>query len=87
MTCIKTGFHAFFEPYREYLYGDAYEVDGVFVFRVCARSFEPSRSVKHFDILGYANWFDKDETSMERNSTMICSLPHVINLGYEGVPI
>lgn len=81
MACIKTGCLAYIEPYDEWAYGDAFELDGVYYFRLVQRFFEHPKNVPlHFTIHGYDNWFDKD-TKM---STLISSV--VTNHGYEGIP-
>lgn len=82
MTCIKTGAHIYLAPYDEYLYGDAFEVNGVYYFRICERSLKPLLPVLHFIVNDYANWFDKDTA---RDSTLVAT--HCHNHGYEGVPI
>lgn len=74
-TCIKTGFYGLVVPYDEFVYGDAYQSrDGTYYFRICSRQRSPIPSESlHFRINDYHDWFDKEETSMSRNSTMICS--------------
>lgn len=94
MECIKTGCHIWLEEYREWAYGDAFElaIDGgpgnlsyVYFFHLCARSHTPIRPVKHFTVGTIDHWFDDSRTSDDHNSTLVSRF--VINHGYEGVPI
>lgn len=89
MSCIKTGFHAFYEPHALWLYGDAYEFGSVFAFRICAISREPlnNMATKHFTIREDAHWFDEHLTSEAHNSLMICYSYNVTDHGYEGIPL
>ena len=87
MSCIKTGFHAYLTPHSLYLYGDAFELFGVTYFRICQATDKPVYPVIHFTIGDFAEWFDKDKTSIQQNSTMICSPFDVTNHGYEGKPL
>jgi hypothetical protein len=83
MACIKTGCHLWLESYGEYAYGDAFQFQDVFVFRIVARSFGPINKfhVKHFTVEHITHWFDEHE----RTSTLIAT--HCVNHGYEGAPI
>lgn len=85
--CIKTGFQAYLDPRNEWLYGDAYRVGDVYLFRVCETSLRPIRDRKHFTINNWRLWFDSHITSMDSNSTVVCNAKDVIDHGYEGVPI
>jgi hypothetical protein len=58
MTCTKTGCHAFLRPYNEYVFGDAFEVDGVAIFRIVERRREKFEPTVHYTIDDYSNWFD-----------------------------
>lgn len=86
MTCIKTGCQVFLDGYQEYAYGDAFLIDGVYLFRLCERSFTPINwPIKHFTIENYANWFDDDRTSQKINSTLIAEAKDVTDHGYDGI--
>lgn len=88
MSCIKTGFHACVGPYDEYIYGDAFEVDGqIYYFRICAISLKPIRERLHFVIHDFVTWFDKEKTSQQQNSTLIARATKVDDLGYDGIGI
>lgn len=87
MPCIRTGFHAYLDYAGTWIYGDAFELDSVYCFRVCQISYDPIDVVKHFTIKNFAHWFDEGRTDTSHNSTMICASDHVINHGYDGVPL
>jgi hypothetical protein len=81
MQCIKTGSHIYLAQYAEFAYGDAYEgPNGLHVFRIVQRSFEPLRDVRHFTVYQISEWFDKDSG---QTSTLIAF--DVANHGYEGM--
>lgn len=84
IQCVKTGAVVWLEEYQEWAYGDAFEGDDFFVFRLCQRGFAPVRSRKHFTVHQIAHWWDADRTSTETNSTLIAYAQHVENHGYEG---
>lgn len=86
MSCIKTGFHAHVAPHDCWIYGDAFELAGVYYFRICETSPEPIMDRKHFTIKDWQHWFDESKTSQTQNSTMICSPFEVESHGYDGVP-
>lgn len=87
MECIKTGAHAWLEPYGVWLYGDMFRARGYYVFRACSVAYNPIISVTHFEIYSYTYWFDQDKTSMAQNSTMLCHKRWVKNLGHEELSI
>lgn len=87
MTCIKTGCHIYAAPHNTYALGDAYELEGVTYFRLCATSEKPIRPVLHFRIHNWQDWFGRFSTTYETQSVMICNSADVENLGYEGVPL
>lgn len=86
MTCIKTGCDVFLKNYNEWLHGDAFEFAGVLVIRVCHRSRQPESPVRHFTVINNAAWYDEDETSMARNSTLLVRPGMWTNHGYDGIP-
>ena len=71
MQCVKTGCHAYCPQYGEWLYGDLFAIDNIYLMRVCQREREPIRPVTNIHIIAVLEWFDKDKTSMEQNSTLI----------------
>lgn len=81
MPCTKTGCHIFIEPYGEYAYGDAFELNDVAYFRLVQRSQEPLFPRLHFTVWNYDSWFDADSPM----STMVSA--DYANLGYEGKPL
>lgn len=86
MKCIKTGCNAYIEQYGEWVHGDAYEApSGDLVIRVCQISREPFAR-RHFTVLDVSHWFDRDETSAKRNSTLIAAPGVFFALAYEGEP-
>lgn len=85
IQCIKTGAQIFLEEYGTWVYGDAFEADDFFIFRVGSQSFTPEASRKHFQINLIAHWFDQDVDG--RYGTLIAYAQNVTNLGYDGVPI
>lgn len=72
MTCIKTGAMVYIECYDKYVYGDAHEVNGVLIFRVC-EELETVPSFKHIDIGNFEYWFGKGQTTQTNNSTLVTS--------------
>lgn len=90
MQCIKTGCHVYVDPYGEYVYGDAYDANGVLVLRIAGRTHEPGAFGPniHFTVHNADHWFDEREKNMQaRNSTMLVMPHQFVNHGYEGVPI
>lgn len=75
MQCEKTGFHGFVHAFQVFIWGDAYQIPNTAcrVFRICAISPEPirDRDTVDFVIYNVNQWFDKDKTSMEQNSTLV----------------
>lgn len=80
MECIKTGCWAYVEPYGSWVYGDAFECNSVFLFRISHEAYLPYPD-RHFTIHSANMWFDKDG---ERVSTLVSCA--VVNHGYRGVP-
>lgn len=89
IQCIKTGCLVWLEEYDEWAYGDAYEGDDFFVFRLCERRFTefPGLPRKHFTIHRIAHWFDEQGTSQQNNSTLLAYAQWVENHGSEGIPV
>ena len=87
IKCVKTGCVVWLEEYSEWAYGDAFEGEGFFVFRLCQRGYIPVYHYKHFTVHKIAHWWDDQRTSMDVNSTLIAYDLYVDNHGYEGVEI
>lgn len=87
MTCIKTGAHILAVPHHVYALGDAYELEGVTYFRLCATSDKPIRNTLHFLVDNWQDWFGRFSTTYENQSVLICNSADVKNLGYDGVPL
>lgn len=89
IQCVKTGCVVWLEEYNEWAYGDAFEGDDFFIFRLCQRRFDhfPGQTRQHFTVHRIAHWFDDHRTSQEINSTLVAYAQHVENFGYEGVQI
>lgn len=85
MACEKTGFQAYLSCYGEYVVGDAFNVEGTYLFRINFRERELLRENIHYVISDYAHWLDELHTSVERGSLMVCKGSSVRYLGYEGV--
>lgn len=85
--CLKTGFHGFLLPYEVYIYGDAFVLDEVYIFRICETNKKPISGALHFTIYDWFRWFDEKETSMKQNSTMLCTAAEITYHGHEGVVI
>ena len=84
--CIKTGAHVRLNSHTEWLYGDVFRTSqGTLLMRVCDRRREPLLDVKHFTFMSYDVWFDENETSSNRNSTLVAE--GFIDHGYEGISI
>ena len=82
MTCTKTGCHIKIAEYNEFAYGDAFEVNGVAIFRIVDRSHSgPMLSAIHYTVHRVDEWFDKDNPTAN-NSTLITG--SFENHGYEG---
>lgn len=75
MQCIKTGCHAYIENYGEHLYGDLYKHNGTYLMRVCHISRDPILTSEVHCLFREGSspmqWFDKDKTSQEQNSTLV----------------
>lgn len=85
MTCTKTCCHAYIAEYGEYVYGDAFEIAGVAVFRIVQRSFSgPIMDRVHYTVAEIGEWFDKDRTDSPV-STLIAK--RFNNHGYDGKEI
>jgi hypothetical protein len=86
MTCIRTGCLAYVAPYGEWVYGDAYEVDGALIIRCAGHDRDPSGfgSRRHFTVHDFEHWFDKDSTAI---STLVAPERAYTSHGYEGEPI
>jgi len=82
MQCTKTGCHIYIEQCNCYAYGDAFEGNGVALFRIVQIEFEPISSVLHYRVGDFDQWFDRDRKGVA--STLISS--SFENLGYGGVP-
>lgn len=87
MSCIKTGCYVYLAPHDMWAYGDAFEMFGVYFFRICQVERKPIGDRRHFTINDWAIWFDENKTSMAQNSTMICDPFSVVSHGYDGVPL
>ena len=88
MNCIKTGAVAFIGCYGEWIYGDVMQTpSGDYIMRVCQRSREPISKTMHFTFHNFDEWYDKNKTSQEQNSTMVIGRHDCINHGYDGVPV
>jgi hypothetical protein len=85
MPCTKTGCHILIEPYNEYAYGDAFELDGVAYFRLVQRSHSAIFSVLHYTVKHFDVWFDTDKTSQQQCSTLVTD--DFENHGYDGIAI
>jgi len=86
MPCIKTGFQAYLEPHSVFVRGDAYELYGVYYFRICFIQRGPFIGKIHFHIRDWENWFDEQGIGVVgKNSTMICSAEQCSYHGPEGV--
>tara|TARA_R110000782_G_C14819205_1_gene413795 strand:- start:12860 stop:13132 length:273 start_codon:yes stop_codon:yes gene_type:complete len=80
MKCIKTGCHLFLANYGEFLRGDAFEGEGVLLFRISDRSRKPLDTNLHFTVKHESIWFDKDDA----RSTLLAYERNVRNHGYQG---
>lgn len=85
IQCIKTGAQIYLAEYGTWVYGDAFEGDDFFIFRVGSESFNPIASRKHFEVSLIAHWFDKGIDG--RYGTLIAYAHNVHNLGYEGTEL
>jgi len=83
MKCTKTGCQVFIAEYDEYVWGDAFEVGGIALFRIVVRSREPFAANLHYTVFSTDQWFDKDRADVPA-STLISSV--FTNHGYEGIP-
>lgn len=91
MACLKTGCVVYLDCYGEWLYGDGFRHDGVYYFRLVARTRDPEEAKAyggrlHFTVESFDNWFDLEATSAARPSTLVAS-GEVLYHGYEGVPL
>jgi hypothetical protein len=88
MNCIKTGAVAFISCYNEWLYGDVMQTpSGDYVMRICNRSRKKFSEVMHFTFLNFDQWYDKNKTSQNQNSTMIIASHDCVNHGYNGISV
>ncbi len=85
MTCIKTGAVIFIEPYQEFAYCDAFEINNIAYFRIVERiRLGQSKDILldiNYVIYDYQNWFDKDSKT---TSTLITN--NYIYVGYNAKP-
>ncbi len=81
MQCIKTGCFVYIEPYGSWAYGDAFECNGVYLFRLNASVLRPNPK-RHFTIHRADMWFDMDVP--DSISTLVTT--EAENHGYEAVP-
>jgi hypothetical protein len=86
MTCVKTGCHIYLAEYREWAYGDAFEVDDVAIFHIVERGFEPLREVKHFTIHRLTHTFGPRNPTMDNTGILISGMGYWETHGYNGVP-
>lgn len=84
MACVKTGAHIYLEPYGEYAYGDAFEVDQIAYFRIVETRRSPIRPKLHYTVQFFENWFDQHSGGV---STLITKSETFINHGYDGKEI
>lgn len=80
MTCMKTGCHAYVTQYGEYIYGDAHEYNGVWLFRIVVHDLTPRSGPIHFTIHEVADWWDR---GLHVSSLIATS---ITNHGYDGLP-
>lgn len=85
MTCVKTGCHIYIIPQGVYAYGDAHEVDGVYFFRLVEESLTPLAPVLHYEVNGYAYWWDRCKDIF--CTTLIAQGHDVLSYGYDGLPL
>lgn len=85
LECVKTGADAYIEPYDEWVHGDAFMSSGTLVLRIAGVSERPFGPRRHFTVINADHWFDKMETSMARNSTLIVAPRHYVPHGYQGL--
>jgi hypothetical protein len=77
--CIRTGFHAYVIPSGRFIYGDAFQVNETFIFRIIRVSELPIINYLNYEINDYAVWWHD-----ERISTLAARPEDVISYGYEG---
>lgn len=78
--CIRTGFHAYVIPSGRFIYGDAFQVNETFIFRINQVQSLPILNVLHYEINDYAVWW-RDSTHTE---TLVAAPDSVLSYGYEG---
>lgn len=79
MQCTKTGCHVYDMSHNQYFWGDAFECNGVALFRTVSKSFKPFAPVIHFTVSHFDLSF-KDDVS-----TMVATV--YTNHGYDGVAV
>jgi hypothetical protein len=84
LECVKTGCDVFIEPYDQWGHGDAFMAGSMLVLRLAGVSDRPMSNRRHFTVLNADQWFDRKETSMDRNSTLIVAARSFIPHGYDG---
>lgn len=93
--CIKTGCHVYLTEYGLWARGDAYqmrvEIDGawdwVLFFRLSGTDNRPMQDVYHFTITTIEHDFDRPTTKSPFKQPWTVIARHVLNHGYEGVPV
>jgi|DEB0MinimDraft_12_1074336.scaffolds.fasta_scaffold07182_6 hypothetical protein len=83
MKCTKTGCHIFISDYDEWAYGDAFEGNGLALFRLVVTDRKPLRDVVHYTVFTCDVWFERDNPE-QPTSTLISA--NFINHGYKGIP-
>ena len=92
MPCIKTGCVVYLADYGEWIYGDAFEHNGVLLVRAVYRTrdskdLEEFGDVRHFTVHRTTQWWDEKVTSMKQNSTLISERGDWHQDGdYDGIP-
>jgi len=87
LDCIKTGAYCYVEEYGEYVYGDLFLLGQYYVIRVCAIDHKPINDMTPINakMVQVYNWFDKEKTSQQQNSTVIGA--YLSNFSYTGIPV
>lgn len=97
MTCIKTGAHVYLADYGEWIYGDAFLIEGTFILNTnVPPSRKAFRDLVHYSVASNPQQlcFGTDHSAdagikvlQENGGVLIVPFDQVIEHGYEGIPV
>lgn len=85
MPCTKTGAQIYLATHDEFLYGDAFELNGVAYFNLATRGFSADHGSQiHYAVYDYDTWLNQGlENSIIHGSLLVTA--DYKSLGYTGM--